>query len=254
VARPLPRLPGGLTCAVARAQEDFAVLGALCKGNWDIVSRDREDATWIVNDLVDNGSPRFFLYSRATKTATLLFLARPELEKFTLVPMQALEPPNPAAFAKKPTLFRSPPLENGNPDRPPTPSPLSQHPAPAPRPAPPSRAAPPGAPRARGRDAPRAPRAQSHVIEASDGEKLVVFVTLPAGVPPAGLPTVLLVHGGPWARDHWGWNPQAQWLANRGYACVQVNFRCVPPRVSTSSAPLSAAGRAISTGEGGTQS
>ena len=56
------------------------MLGALCKGNWDIVSRDREDATWIVNDLVDNGSPRFFLYSRATKTATLLFLARPELE------------------------------------------------------------------------------------------------------------------------------------------------------------------------------
>ena len=117
------------------------MLGALCKGNWDIVSRDREDAAWIVNDLVDNGSPRFFLYSRATKTATLLFLARPELEKFTLVPMQALEHPNPAASPKKPTLFRSPPLENGNPDRPPTPSPKSpapSHSAP-PRPAQPRR-------------------------------------------------------------------------------------------------------------------
>ena len=36
---------------------------------------------------------------------------------------------------------------------------------------------------------------------------------------------VLLVHGGPWARDSWGFNPQAQWLANRGYAVLQVNFR-----------------------------
>ena len=39
------------------------------------------------------------------------------------------------------------------------------------------------------------------------------------------LPTVLNVHGGPWARDTWGFNAEAQWLANRGYLCVQVNFR-----------------------------
>jgi dipeptidyl aminopeptidase/acylaminoacyl peptidase len=36
---------------------------------------------------------------------------------------------------------------------------------------------------------------------------------------------VLLVHGGPWHRDVWGYDPEAQWLANRGYACLQVNFR-----------------------------
>jgi dipeptidyl aminopeptidase/acylaminoacyl peptidase len=36
---------------------------------------------------------------------------------------------------------------------------------------------------------------------------------------------VLNVHGGPWARDSWGFDPEAQWLANRGYLCVQVNFR-----------------------------
>jgi dipeptidyl aminopeptidase/acylaminoacyl peptidase len=36
---------------------------------------------------------------------------------------------------------------------------------------------------------------------------------------------VLNVHGGPWGRDIWGYNPEAQWLANRGYACLQVNFR-----------------------------
>ena len=36
---------------------------------------------------------------------------------------------------------------------------------------------------------------------------------------------VLMVHGGPWARDSWGYNPYAQWFANRGYACLQVNYR-----------------------------
>jgi dipeptidyl aminopeptidase/acylaminoacyl peptidase len=39
------------------------------------------------------------------------------------------------------------------------------------------------------------------------------------------LPMVLLVHGGPWARDSWGWDPQSQFLANRGYAVLQVNYR-----------------------------
>ena len=41
----------------------------------------------------------------------------------------------------------------------------------------------------------------------------------------AGLPLIVNPHGGPWARDHWGFNPEAQWLANRGYAVLQINFR-----------------------------
>ncbi len=41
----------------------------------------------------------------------------------------------------------------------------------------------------------------------------------------SGLPTVLVVHGGPWARDTWGYNAEVQWLANRGYLVLQVNFR-----------------------------
>ena len=63
------------------------------------------------------------------------------------------------------------------------------------------------------------------VIEARDGLKLVSYLTLPAGVEHKNLPMVLFVHGGPWARDSWGFNPYAQWLANRGYAVLQVNFR-----------------------------
>ena len=60
---------------------------------------------------------------------------------------------------------------------------------------------------------------------ARDGRTIEGYITLPSGVAPERLPTVLNVHGGPWHRDAWGYNPEAQWFANRGYACLQVNFR-----------------------------
>jgi dipeptidyl aminopeptidase/acylaminoacyl peptidase len=62
-------------------------------------------------------------------------------------------------------------------------------------------------------------------FDARDGLKLHGYLTLPPGLAPKNLPLVLFVHGGPWYRDQWGWNPYAQWLANRGYAVLQVNFR-----------------------------
>lgn len=63
------------------------------------------------------------------------------------------------------------------------------------------------------------------IIKARDGLELVSYLTLPVGIKPQKLPMVILVHGGPWGRDSWGFNPPAQWLANRGYAVLQVNFR-----------------------------
>jgi dipeptidyl aminopeptidase/acylaminoacyl peptidase len=74
------------------------------------------------------------------------------------------------------------------------------------------------------------------VIKSRDGLDLVSYLTLPVGSfkdpatggtprPGAPLPMVLFVHGGPWARDNWGFNPVHQWLANRGYAVLSVNFR-----------------------------
>jgi dipeptidyl aminopeptidase/acylaminoacyl peptidase len=68
------------------------------------------------------------------------------------------------------------------------------------------------------------------VIKSRDGLELVSYLTLPAwedkeGHPSRPLPMVLDVHGGPWARDGWGYNSYAQWLANRGYAVLSVNFR-----------------------------
>jgi dipeptidyl aminopeptidase/acylaminoacyl peptidase len=69
------------------------------------------------------------------------------------------------------------------------------------------------------------------VIKSRDGLDLVSYLTLPYGSssedyhPSEPLPMVLFVHGGPWARDSWGYNPYHQWLANRGYAVLSVNFR-----------------------------
>ena len=69
-------------------------------------------------------------------------------------------------------------------------------------------------------------------IKSRDGLTLVSYLTLPAGSDPDGdgrpsaaMPMVLLVHGGPWGRDAYGYNGTHQWLANRGYAVLSTNFR-----------------------------
>jgi len=59
----------------------------------------------------------------------------------------------------------------------------------------------------------------------SDGLVIYGYLTYPLDVDRNKLPAVVLVHGGPWTRDVWGYNAEAQWLANRGYVCVQVNYR-----------------------------
>ncbi len=58
-----------------------------------------------------------------------------------------------------------------------------------------------------------------------DGMTIHGYITFPPGKEHKNLPMVLNVHGGPWARDDWGYNPEAQWLANRGYVCLEVNYR-----------------------------
>lgn len=70
------------------------------------------------------------------------------------------------------------------------------------------------------------------IIKSRDGLNLVSYLTLPANEdhgrkarPGNPLPMVLFVHGGPWARDSWGLNSSHQWLANRGYAVLSVNYR-----------------------------
>jgi dipeptidyl aminopeptidase/acylaminoacyl peptidase len=71
-------------------------------------------------------------------------------------------------------------------------------------------------------------------VKTRDGLTLVAYLTLPRGAdgkrsvadtPAQPVPLVLNVHGGPWARDSYGFHPEHQWLANRGYAVLSVNFR-----------------------------
>jgi dipeptidyl aminopeptidase/acylaminoacyl peptidase len=70
------------------------------------------------------------------------------------------------------------------------------------------------------------------VIKSRDGKDLVSYLTLPLeadpdqdGTPDKPVPLVMLVHGGPWGRDVYGYQATVQWLANRGYGVLQVNFR-----------------------------
>ena len=134
-------------------QADFEALASIRDGDWNIDSRDLADTTWIVSYLLDDGPVYYYLYDRATKTATLLFSNQPALEEYTLAKMTPITFP------------------------------------------------------------------------ARDGLTLNGYLTLPPGLEPNNLPLVLFVHGGPWARDTWGFSAQPQSLANRGYAVLQVNFR-----------------------------
>ncbi len=61
--------------------------------------------------------------------------------------------------------------------------------------------------------------------QSRDGLTIHGYLTLPVGGPSQNLPCVINPHGGPWARDGWGFNPEAQFLANRGFAVLQMNFR-----------------------------
>lgn len=63
------------------------------------------------------------------------------------------------------------------------------------------------------------------VYESRDGLFIHGYLMLPRGVAPENLPTVIYPHGGPWARDYWSWNATMQFLANRGYAVFEPNYR-----------------------------
>lgn len=62
-------------------------------------------------------------------------------------------------------------------------------------------------------------------FQSRDGLTIHGYLTLPRGVEAKNLPVVINPHGGPWYRDSWGYNPEIQFLANRGYAVLQMNFR-----------------------------
>ena len=132
---------------------DFEALAKVRNGDFDVVSRDLADKTWIVAYVVDDGPVYYYTFDRASQKEELLFSNRAALEQHKLAPMQPIS------------------------------------------------------------------------FKARDGLTIHGYLTLPVGLPPKNLPMVLNVHGGPWGRDAWGLDPEAQWLANRGFAVLQVNFR-----------------------------
>lgn len=69
--------------------------------------------------------------------------------------------------------------------------------------------------------------AQMKPIEYTSRDGLTIhgYLSLPVGVDPKNLPVIVNPHGGPWARDNWGYDPEVQFLTNRGYAVLQMNFR-----------------------------
>jgi dipeptidyl aminopeptidase/acylaminoacyl peptidase len=132
---------------------DFDAIAALDDGDFVFQGRDHADRTWLVAFDRDDGPVRYYAFDRDNKEGTFLFEHRPELNDYTLAPLEPIE------------------------------------------------------------------------ITSRDGLTIHGYLTFPPGGARTGLPTVLNVHGGPWARDASGYNPEAQWFANRGYLCVQVNFR-----------------------------
>jgi dipeptidyl aminopeptidase/acylaminoacyl peptidase len=65
---------------------------------------------------------------------------------------------------------------------------------------------------------------EAYAFTSRDGLELHGYLSFPIGQR-ANLPTVINVHGGPWVRDAWGFDAEAQWLANRGYLCIHINYR-----------------------------
>ena len=134
---------------------DFNILRRTHHGDFEVLSRDRDDRFWTVAYTVDDGPTSFYLYSRAKKKAELLFTDRPELERYQLARM-------------RPVTFK-----------------------------------------------------------ARDGLLLHAYLTLPV-MPEADqrkLPLIVYPHGGPYDRDHWGYDDTVQLFANRGYAVLQINYR-----------------------------
>ena len=139
---------------------DLDFLKAQLKGDFSVTSRTLADDRWLVSVDPVTSPTATYLYERAGKKLTRLFVTRPELEGQPLVPMQTAE------------------------------------------------------------------------IKSRDGLTLPSYLTLPKSADPNGdgkadkpVPMVMFVHGGPWARDGYGYNSYHQWLANRGYAVLSVNFR-----------------------------
>jgi dipeptidyl aminopeptidase/acylaminoacyl peptidase len=133
--------------------DDFKAIAALDRGDFYVLSRDKEDKTWLVAFEKDNGPVTYYVYDRQNRKGIYLFSQNPDLDQYTMALME------PFSFTSR------------------------------------------------------------------DGLTIHGYVTYPRGKERSNLPLVLDVHGGPWGRNRWKFDSEAQWFASRGYVCLQVNFR-----------------------------
>eukprot|EP00884_Botryococcus_braunii_P002106 jgi/Botrbrau1/11897/Bobra.0171s0008.1 len=137
-------------------EADFEVLRGVEDGDISIPSQSEDGRVWVVAYLRDNAPTSYYVYDRASRTATFLFTSKEALKRYTLSQMEGV------------------------------------------------------------------------VVPARDGLPIPCYLSLPTtkeGEKARGVPLVLVVHGGPWARDNWGYHPYSQWLNNRGYATILINYR-----------------------------
>lgn len=193
--------------------QDIQRLTAALGPQFEVVSRTLDDTKWVVavDDPVKVVSS--YLYDRGTGNVTKLFDQRPELTGAPLRPMKPVEIKTRDGLSLVGYLtLPAGPGESGGP---------GAHSAGA------SGSAASGAPGSAG--------AGAHGVSAAGssgaGSSTAAGATGSAGVvvapdrPASPVPLVLDVHGGPWARDSYGFNGEHQWLANRGYAVLSVNYR-----------------------------
>jgi dipeptidyl aminopeptidase/acylaminoacyl peptidase len=134
-------------------ENDLAAIGEAHAGDFLIENASADGNKLVIRYQSDTAPDHFYLYTRESQRAALLFCVQPKLLDYELAPM-------------RPISFR-----------------------------------------------------------ARDDLQIHGYLTLPVGAGERPLPAVLFVHGGPWHRDRWGFDAVVQWLANRGYAVLQVNFR-----------------------------
>ena len=137
----------------AGLQSDFAKINQQSSGFVDLLSRDRDDKTWIVALRRSDAPPTYYRFTRSDGKLTRLFAENEALTKYQLAAKQAL------------------------------------------------------------------------LIKNRNGLDMPSYLTTPPGVEAEKLPMILLIHGGPWDRDDDSYDPEVQFLANRGYAVLQVNYR-----------------------------
>ncbi|MCY0387300.1 S9 family peptidase [Robbsia sp. Bb-Pol-6] len=180
-------------------QPDLDFLASQDIGDWALQSRTEDDAVWLIASITDRHPGATYRYERAARTLVKLFDARPELAAHASAPMQPLALPTRDGLTL--VAYLTLPAGIGDPAT--------------------TMASTTGA--ADVGDV-------GDVDDVDEGVKATDARDAQAApsasrAPSAPAPLVLLVHGGPWARDHFGYDAQHQWLADRGYAVMSLNFR-----------------------------